>query len=210
MKTFFITCLLGFFALSGKLYAQERVAQRVPQQAQERESQQEQEWQVHREQRRQMQAFEVRTREGREFTRELWEQKNNLFTERLELTPEESEKFWCLYMRYMAERDRLTAEINRKTRIRQAPGERPVFDVSNLSDAEVQQLVDYRAKQIDLQRQFHNDLTQLFSPRRVLAFYDAERSFQRELINAGNRRGSVTVIDARRGRGVRDRSTSTE
>jgi len=179
MKTFLITCTLGFFALSGKLYASEGATQHTERQTQERELQQEQ--------RRQMRTAEERTRESREFTREIWTGKRNFFNERLELTPEESERFWHLYMRYVAERDRLTAEINRKTRVRQAPGERPVFDVANLSDADAQRLVDYRAKQIDLQRQFHNNLTQLFSPQRVLAFYDAERSFQRELINARSR-----------------------
>jgi len=189
MKNFIIIGLLSFFALSGKLYAQEGAPQqqRAERQAQEADLRQEQEWQEHRVQRRQWQEFQAGTRELRSFTPEMRERQRNIFTEQLELTPEEAEQFWRLYFRHESERDSLNRIIRRQTRVRPAQGERPVFDVSNLSDAEAQQLVDYRAKLIDLQRQFHNDLTELLSPQRVLAFYEAERIFQRELVNAMNR-----------------------
>jgi len=159
MKTFLIIGLLSFSALFGKLYAAEGT-QREPRQSQEERD-----------------AFRQRVQAERVA----------FFTERMTLTPAEAEQFWALFNTFQRERDRLNTEIRRRTHVRQAEGERRVFDVSNLSDAEVQQLVDNRARVIDLERQFHNDLTELLSPRQVLAFYDAERIFQRELVNARSR-----------------------
>jgi len=159
MKTFLIIGLLSFSALFGKLYASEGT-QRQPRQSQE---------------------------EREAFRQRVQDERVAFFTERLALTPAEVEQFWTLFNTFQTERDRLNTEIRRRTHVRQAEGERRVFDVSNLSDADVQQLVDNRARIIDLERQFHNDLTELLSPRQVLAFYEAERRFQQELINSRNR-----------------------
>ncbi|MCL2414062.1 MAG: hypothetical protein FWC94_02270 [Bacteroidales bacterium] len=190
MKIFLITCLLGFFALSGNLHASEGTMREAERRAQSAEQQQFEEWQAEtrelREMQRRMRAVEAHTREGREQT-EIWAQRVAYISGRLELTREEFEKFWTLYITYRNQREMLISETRRKTRVRQASGERPVFDISNLSDDEVQRLVDNQARQIDLERQFHNDLTQLLSPQRVLVFYDAERSFHRELLNARSR-----------------------
>jgi len=159
MKTFLIIGLLSFSALFGKLYASEGT-QRQPRQSQE---------------------------EREAFRQRVQDERVAFFTERLALTPAEVEQFWTLFNTFQTERDRLNTEIRRRTHVRQAEGERRVFDVSNLSDADVQQLVDNRARIIDLERQFHNDLSELLSPRQVLAFYEAERRFQQELINSRNR-----------------------
>ena len=115
------------------------------------------------------------------------------FTEKLTLTPAEAERFWPLYNTYHNERDKLTSEFVQKTRQRRGSGGESEFDVSNLSDAEARKLVNDRAKIIELDRKFHNDLTRFFSPQRVLMFYDAERSFQRELINIRNQETRVRV-----------------
>jgi len=130
------------------------------------------------------------------------------FTERLALTPAEAERFWPLYNTYRNEHERLTTEFIQKTRRRRGNSGQSEFDVSNLTDAEARKLVNDRAKKIDLEKKFHNDLTKLFSPQRVLAFYDAERSFQRELINTRNHEGARVVImgtNTTRGRETHER-----
>ena len=109
------------------------------------------------------------------------------FTEKLALTPAEAERFWPLYNAFRNERDRLNSETIQRTHRRRGPGEPSTFDVSELSDAEARRLVNNKAQQIELERQFHQDLTRLFSPQRVLAFYEAERRFQRELMNMRTR-----------------------
>ena len=171
MKTLFLTCLFCFLAFSG--YSEKRICLNAiylclegSQEPQERDAI-----------KQRVQAHRIA-----------------FFTERLALTPAEAERFWPLYNTYRNEHERLTAEFVQQTRRRRGNSGQSEFDVSNLSDAEARRLVNDRAKKIDLERKFHNDLTRLFSPQRVLAFYDAERSFQRELINTRNQEGGRVII----------------
>jgi len=126
-------------------------------------------------------CFEQQSQDREAFRQRVQAHRVAYFTEKLALTPAEAERFWPLYNAYLTERDRLMNEFTQRTRSRRSCGNSE-FDVSKLSDAEARRLVSNRAKVIDLDRKFHNDLSRIFSPQRVLAFYDAERGFQRELI----------------------------
>ena len=185
MKTFFITCLLCVLAVFG--YAQTQTPQErnvSRQQVQQNRGQVPQNRDLRADQR----AQRTRTQEDREASRQrVQAHRVAFFTEKLALTPAEAEKFWALYNTYINEREKLLSETVQKTRPRRADGGTAQFDVSKLSDAEVKQLVSNKAKQFDLDRKFHHDLTKLFSPQRVLAFYDAEYSFQREMMNMRRR-----------------------
>jgi hypothetical protein len=162
MKTFFITCLLSLVAFSG--YSENPTRSRAEQ------------------------PHQARTPENRKvFQQKVQAHRVAFFTEKLALTPTEAEKFWSLYNTYQNQRERLIDETVRKTRKPANTGERAEFDVSHLSDAEAKQLVANKAKQIELEMKLHNDLIKLFSPQRVLIFYDTERGFQRELLKTRNR-----------------------
>jgi hypothetical protein len=126
--------------------------------------------------------------ERQEFRQRIQSQRVAFFTQRLELTPAEAEKFWPLYNTFQNERERLMNEFRQKTHIRKDTASAVEFNVSKLSDADARQLVANEARRIDLERNFHNELTKLFSPQRVLVFYDTERSFQRELVQIRQRR----------------------
>ena len=173
MKTPFFVCLFSFLALFG--YSEKRFCMKTADLCQEESSSD-------------RDAFKQRVQS----------QRIAYFTKKLVLTPAEAERFWPLYNTYQNERERLINETNRLTRTRRGgPNARPEFDVSNMSDAEARRLVANKARQIELDRKFHEDLTRMFSPQRVLAFYDAERSFQRELINARNRGGGEQRTEQR-------------
>jgi hypothetical protein len=168
MKTFFITCLLSLLAISAHSQPKNARQQKMFDERQEKT-------------REEQQAFRERIKA----------QRVAFFTERMALTPAEAEKFWPLYNTYQSERNELIREINEKTRPRgprENTDERPLFDFSNLSDAEAKHLVANKTKQIELEMKFHNDLTKMFSPQRVLAFYDADRSFQRKLMDIRSRK----------------------
>jgi cell fate regulator YaaT (PSP1 superfamily) len=176
MKTFFITCLFSLIAFSG--YSEQQ-----PQQ----ERQQVQKPQQNRE--KPQRAQRPQTQEERQaFRQKVQAHRVAFFSERLSLTPAEAEKFWPLYNTYQNHREKLIRETNQKTQTQDSEG-KPEFDVSNLSDDEAKQLVGNKTKQIELEMKFHNDLIKLFSSQRVLMFYDAERSFQRKLMNARSRGG---------------------
>jgi len=151
-------------------------------------------------------SVQVQREDGRQATRQrVQAHRVAYFTERMELTPAEAEKFWPLYNTYRNERDRLISETIRLTTVRKEEGQRSEFDISNLSDAEARRLVNNKTRELELERKFHQDLARMFSPQRVLAFYDAERSFQRELMNTTRTR--VEVVDTR---GDRQRGQSRE
>ena len=199
MKTSFLVCLfsfLTFFGYSEKCSCTKKMSDLCLEQAsQERTTSR---------QRPPAQAATPssdRNTDREAFQRRVQAQRVAYFTKKLALTPAEAERFWPLYNTYQNERERLINETNQRTRVRRNPDEQPEFDVSNMSDAEARRLVGNKAKQIELERKFHDDLTKMFSPQRVLAFYDAERSFQRELINARNRGGSGREGGGREGGG---------
>jgi hypothetical protein len=129
--------------------------------------------------------------ERQAFRQRMQTQRVAYFTEKMSLTPAEAEKFWPIYNNYYNERENLRNEFIQKTHKKNDSGERSEFDVSNLSDADAKKLVANEAKRIEMELKLHNELTNLFSPQRVLAFYDAERSFQRELMNTRNRRDGM-------------------
>ncbi len=121
------------------------------------------------------------------FKQKIRSHKIAFFTEKLALTPAEAEKFWPIYNAYFDSRDELMNNFLVETRCKDCGCPKTKmhdckFDISKLSDAEVTKLVNDRTKLMDLEKNFHNDLCKLFSPRRVLTFYNAEREFQRELI----------------------------
>ncbi|MDR2907453.1 MAG: hypothetical protein LBU91_05645 [Bacteroidales bacterium] len=121
------------------------------------------------------------------FKQKIRTHKVAFFTEKLSLTSAEAEKFWPVYNAYFESRDKLMSNFFEETRCKDCGCSKNKmddckFDISKLSDAEVNKLLNDRAKLIDLEKNFHNDLCKLFSPRRVLTFYNAEREFQRELI----------------------------
>jgi hypothetical protein len=189
MKTSTLICLLSFLAFIG--YSNPQSAEQ-PQQDREVHRLQVQQ---SREGTRQVEILRqqadvsvavVQTQQNPEASRQrqrVHAQKVAYFTEKLTLTPAEAERFWPLYNKYKNDRERLINEFSQKTRVQVDSSGRHEFNVSHLSDAEARKLVNDRAKLIDLDRRFHIELNRLFpDPRRVLAFYDAEREFQRELL----------------------------
>jgi hypothetical protein len=160
MKTFLFTCLLSCLAFFGYAETQANVTDSLKENPRERQT----------------------------FRQRMHAQRVAFFTERMGLTPAEAERFWPLYNRYHNEREKLLNEFLQKTHVKRDSVERGEFDISKLSDADARRLVANEGRRIELERKFHQDLTKIFPPQRVLAFYDAERSFQRELMQTRHRR----------------------
>ena len=142
---------------------------------------------------RQRRLTEAERQQDREaFRQKVQAHKVAYFTDKLSLTPEEAQKFWPIYNAYFSQREQLMNIFIQTTHCcdcRQI--DTCIFDISRLTDVEIRKLVDDRAKLIDLDKKFLNDLRAMFSPQRVLIYYNTEREFQRELIDqhSGARRG---------------------
>ncbi len=131
-------------------------------------------------------SSEMSSEDRAAFKQKIRSQKIAFFTEKLALTSEEAEKFWPIYNAYFDAREKLQYRFLEETRCTDCGCVKVhecAFDISKLSDDEIKKLVDDKAKIIDLEKKFHADLSKVFTPRKILTFYNTEHEFQRELIH---------------------------
>lgn len=107
-------------------------------------------------------------------------QKVGFLTKKLDLTPEEAQKFWPVYNQY----DDKLQELRKKRRL-DMKNAKENFD--SLTDKEVEQLVDnemdFRQKELDIQKEYHAKFKSLLSIKKVAQLYRAEEEFKRFLLN---------------------------
>lgn len=100
-------------------------------------------------------------------------------TNELELKPEEAQTFWPVYNRYHGELETL-----RKKHTAELLAAKVNFD--SYSDEEVSKLIDdemdYRQKELDLQRKYSAEFRKVLPVKKVARFYRAEQQFKINLI----------------------------
>ena len=106
-----------------------------------------------------------------------------LITERLELSPEQAEKFWPIYREYQQRMSELRQEYQ------QARG---TVNRGNLTEEESQRLLQLGLKmkeqQLGLEQTYSERLTQVITSRQLLALRKAEDDFRRMLLERMERR----------------------
>lgn len=97
------------------------------------------------------------------------------FTEQLNLTPEEAQKFWPVYNEYESKLEEL-----RKKRRQERRSAKDNLD--EMDDKEIEALVDsemaFRQKELDLQKEYHGKFKSVLPPRKVAKLYAAEEQFK--------------------------------
>jgi hypothetical protein len=100
-----------------------------------------------------------------------------LITERLELTPDQAEKFWPLYREYNLQRRQMREEF-RNTR--------QSADMQNLSEEQskelMQQTMNLKQQELNLERKYAERMTQVISTQQMLRLRNAEKEFQQRLL----------------------------
>ena len=101
------------------------------------------------------------------------------YTENLELTPQEAEKFWPLYNELEANK----REIRKLRRMRSSD---PSQQATELSEEEAEKIIDKqmeaRQKELDLDIKFHQDLKKILSANKILKFYITEVQFREYML----------------------------
>jgi hypothetical protein len=101
------------------------------------------------------------------------------FTKRLNLTPQEAEKFWPVYNEYQDSRNKLQTE-------RQAIMRNFNQNELNMSGKEMtdlaDRLVDLEVREASLTREFHIKIKTILSPVKVLRLYQAENQYRLQLL----------------------------
>lgn len=100
-----------------------------------------------------------------------------LITERLGLSPEQAEKFWPLYNEYVQKRRDLARDLQRA---------RGQVDVNNMTEEQSQNLMkqslDIRERQVQLEKQYAQRLTNVISAHQMLSLRKAEDDFRRMIL----------------------------
>ncbi|MCK4853012.1 MAG: hypothetical protein KAT31_02090 [Bacteroidales bacterium] len=110
-------------------------------------------------------------------------------TDRIELSPEEAEKFWPLYNENEKKKQELSGY--RKMRSRNFSQQ-----MENLSDEEVEEMIDNiietRKKEAQLSAEFHEDLKNILPPKKIMKLYITEIQFREYMLRRirDERRGS--------------------
>jgi hypothetical protein len=92
-------------------------------------------------------------------------------TRRLDLSPDESQKFWPVYNQYQQD----LQDINHQRKIARAQNDN---DANKLVDDDFK----YEDKILDLKKKYRYEFKKILSPEKVKSLYIAERDFREELI----------------------------
>ncbi len=100
-----------------------------------------------------------------------------LITERLNLTPEQAEKFWPVYREFSQKRMTLRKEL-RDTR---KNAERP--DLTEEESRKIMaQALDIRQKEVNLEKEYSKRFQRVISTQQILQLRNAEKDFQQMLL----------------------------
>ncbi len=106
--------------------------------------------------------------------------KVNFFTQQLQLSPEESQKFWPLYNQYEKDKQNLRNQYRLDQRI------------ELMSDEEVAEFIDqhleFEEKMVALKRDFFNEIKGVLPIRKVAMIPKVEQRFKRALLEEMRKR----------------------
>jgi hypothetical protein len=110
------------------------------------------------------------------------------FTQKLNLTSQEAEKFWPLYNDYQDRKNKIQVERVQMTRT-------VVQNGANMSDKELTELGDkyfgLEIKEADLSKEFYNNMKGTLPPLKIFKFYQAENQYKLVLLNELQERRQV-------------------
>ncbi len=100
-------------------------------------------------------------------------------TQKLDLTPEEAQKFWPVYNEFQKKRE----ELNKK---RREEYKNMKENIDSLSDKQVEAIVDgemaFRQKNLDLDKEYHSKFKSTLPIKKVAKLYRAEEQFTHRLL----------------------------
>ncbi len=106
--------------------------------------------------------------------------RTGFFTEKLNLTPSEAEKFWPVYNAFD---DKLSAlKQEERTEIFQV-FRRGFADMNdNEANSLIDKMMDIKTRELALQRELITDLRKVISPKKIIQLKKAEEEFKRTLL----------------------------
>jgi hypothetical protein len=101
------------------------------------------------------------------------------FTENLNLTPGEAERFWPLYNTYEQQKH----ELHRKRRLRSREF---AENAEQMTEEEAEGIIDLhleaRGKELELDQKFHDELKKVLPAKKIMKLYIAEIEFREYML----------------------------
>lgn len=97
-----------------------------------------------------------------------------VFTDVLQLMPEEAQGFWPIYNEYLENRERAVETL------------RPQKQIEAMSDSEVEEAIkrhfEIRQRELDLEKELFQKMRRVLPPRKIVRLPQAERAFRERLV----------------------------
>jgi hypothetical protein len=103
--------------------------------------------------------------------KKVQEIKTAYITKKLDLTPEQSDKFWPLYNHYQLEMFQVNQQIRLNNSPSAANGKDQILNELSLED-----------KKSNIKRNYANEFLKILPPEKVSMIYKAEKDFQDEIV----------------------------
>jgi hypothetical protein len=113
---------------------------------------------------------------GREDRERIQARKVAYITDRLDLSPEEAQKFWPVYNNHQE----AVEEQHQVLREAFPSSEEALTDEEAL--AFIETLEKHEQKMLDLKKDFHKALKEVISPQKIVLLFETEKRFREELI----------------------------
>nr|MBS0038510.1 hypothetical protein [Saprospiraceae bacterium] len=116
-------------------------------------------------------------------------------TQKIELTPQQAEKFWPIYNEYQKEQKALKTEF-----------EWPETDPMQMDQKEAEKVLNtiltQKEKNLDLEKSFYDNVKKVLNSNQILALSQAERQFKRHMLREvrSKMRGDQEQIEMRQER----------
>ncbi len=126
-----------------------------------------------------MAQYEERHGKAYQHKEKIKSHKIAFLTDKLDLSPDEAEKFWPIYNEHETKVENSQKEFREKTRD-------IAENLQNLTDDEAEEFVYARLNQeqnmLNLKKEFINELNQILPSKKILLLMEAEREFKIELM----------------------------
>ncbi len=97
--------------------------------------------------------------------------KIEFITQKLDLTPQEAQKFWPVYNNYQREMNQLFKERHQARKDQGGPDSPPSDELK------------FEGRILDLKKRYKNQFSEVLPDQKVTLLYQAEREFRERLIN---------------------------
>jgi hypothetical protein len=96
-------------------------------------------------------------------------------TEKLDLTPPQSEKFWPIYNKFSDERKAIVQEIRKQNQSQKSENDQQILNARN-------EVFKLKSKEIELEKKYQDEFLKVISTKQYAALLQAERDFNKMLL----------------------------